>query len=356
MPYEIGRPSGRGCRPQGLGWAGALGTWLRQTELMRAVTIAEPGGPEVLRTAELPMPEPAEGEVVIKVAAAGVNWPDVQQRLGRYPVPPGASDLPGLECSGVITAVGARVSDWRPGDSCVALLPGGGYADYAAVPAGQVLPPPDGVDLVSAGGLMEVAATVVSNLDQARLASGETFLVHGGAGGIGSFAIQYAKALGATVITTAGRQEKLDYCRSLSADLAVSYRGDWAAAVDEFTGGRGVDVILDIIGAKYLEANTGALATDGRLMIIGLQGGRKATLDLAALMAKRATVGGTMLRPRPVEQKSAICGRVAEQVWPRLADGSLKPVRETRLGLDRAADAHAQLESGDNIGKILLIP
>ncbi|HEY9293742.1 MAG TPA: NAD(P)H-quinone oxidoreductase [Microlunatus sp.] len=323
---------------------------------MRAITAAEPGGPEVLRIAELPLPRPSEGEVVIKIAAAGVNWPDVQQRMGRYPAPPGASELLGLECSGVIHEVGAGVQEWRPGDSCVALLPGGGYAEYAAAPAGQVVRAPRGVDLVSAGGLMEAAATVVSNLDLARLTAGETFLVHGGAGGIGSFAIQYAKALGARVITTAGQPEKLEYCRSIGADLAVSYREDWAGAVADFTAGRGVDVILDIIGAKYLESNTSALAADGRLMIIGLQGGRKSTLDLAALMAKRATVAGTMLRPRPVEQKTEICRQVEGKVWPRLSDGSIKPVHETRMPLDQAAAAHARLESGDNIGKILLLP
>ncbi|QDP94963.1 NAD(P)H-quinone oxidoreductase [Microlunatus elymi] len=322
---------------------------------MRAITITEPGGPEVLQVTDVPTPSPKAGEVLIKIAAAGVNWPDVQQRLGRYPVPPGASPLPGLECSGTIEAVGDRVAGWQPGDPCVALLSGGGYAEYATAPAGQVLAPPDGVDLVSAAGLMEVAATVVSNLDRAALAVGETFLVHGGAGGIGSFATQYAKSLGATVITTAGAESKLEYCRSLGADLAVSYHDDWAAAIAEFTGQRGVDVILDIIGAKYLEANTTALAMDGRLVIIGLQGGRKATLDIAALMAKRATVTGTMLRPRPVEQKAAICRQVADEVWPHLADGSIKPVRETRMSLDEAAAAHTQLESGDNVGKILLV-
>lgn len=310
----------------------------------------------MLRLGELADPVPASGELLIQVAAAGVNRADLQQRIGVYPPPPGASEIIGLECSGTVAAVGDNVSGWEVGEPCVALLAGGGYAELVAVPAGQVVRPPEGVDLVTAGGLMEVAATVVSNCDLARLAAGETFLVHGGAGGIGSFAIQYAKHLGATVVTTAGSEAKLDYCRALGADLAVSYRDDWSAALADFAGGRGVDVILDNMGAKYLASNLAALATDGRLMIIGLQGGSTAEINIGRMLVKRVTVTATSLRGRPVEQKSAIARRVAESVWPLLAGGEIRPTIETRFRLAEAAQAHARLESGDNIGKILLLP
>lgn len=323
---------------------------------MRAITVDQPGGPEVLRLTEVADPIPAPGELLIKVTAAGVNRADLQQRIGVYPPPPGASEIIGLECSGTIQAIGDGVSGWKVGEACVGLLAGGGYAELVAVPAGQVVRPPQGIDLVTAGGLIEVAATVVSNCDLARLAAGETFLVHGGAGGIGSFAIPYAKHLGATVITTAGSDAKLDYCRSLGADCAVSYRDDWPAAVSDFTGGRGVDVILDNMGAKYLEPNLAALATDGRLMIIGMQGGNTAEINLGRLLVKRGTVAATSLRGRPVEQKAAITQRLVESVWPLLTSGEIKPTKETRFGLAEAAQAHARLESGENIGKILLLP
>lgn len=323
---------------------------------MRAITVDQPGGPEVLDFTEVDDPVPGPGELLVKVIAAGVNRADLQQRIGVYPPPPGASEIIGLECSGTVAGLGAGVEGWQVGEPCVALLAGGGYAELVAVPAGQVVGPPQGVDLVIAGGLMEVAATVVSNLDLAGLALGETFLVHGGAGGIGSFAIQYAKQLGATVITTAGSPAKLDYCRGLGADCAVSYRDDWAAAITDFTGGRGVDVILDNMGAKYLEPNIGALAPDGRLMIIGFQGGNTAQLNLARLLVKRASVTATSLRGRPIEQKSAIAARVADSVWPMYATGRIAPTTETRFPLADAARAHILLESGDNIGKILLLP
>jgi putative PIG3 family NAD(P)H quinone oxidoreductase len=322
---------------------------------MRAITVEQPGGPDVLRLAEVPDPDPGPGEVVVTIAGAGVNRADLQQRIGVYPPPPGASEIIGLECSGTIAAVGAGVQGWQVGEPCVALLAGGGYAEQVAVPAGQVVRPPEGVDLITAGGLLEVAATVVSNADLVRLTAGETFLVHGGAGGIGSFAIQYAKQLGARVIATAGSPEKLDHCRALGADLAVSYRDDWAAAVADFTG-RGVDVILDNMGAKYLDANTRTLAPDGRLVIIGLQGGARAELDLGRLLAKRCSVTATSLRGRPTQQKAAIVARVAETVWPMYASGQIKPAPETRFGLADAAQAHARLESGENVGKILLLP
>jgi len=322
---------------------------------MHAVTMSEPGGPEVLDWSEVPDLSPGSGELRVEVVAAGVNRADLMQRQGHYPPPPGASDIIGLECAGRVVEVGDQVTGWDVGAECVALLVGGGYAEQVVVPVGQVLSPPQGVDLVIAGGLIEVAATVVSNLDLAELRPGGSLLVHGGAGGIGSLAIQYAKQLGATVFTTAGSADKLDYCRSLGADHLLNYHEDWAAAVQQLTDGAGVDAILDNMGASYLAANVSCLAQDGRLMVIGMQGGRQGTLDLGALMAKRGAVFSTSLRARPVEAKSAICGRVAESVWPMISSGTIAPTRHRTFGLDRAADAHRLMESGDNLGKIILV-
>jgi len=319
------------------------------------VSVTAPGGPENLIVAEAPTPELKPGEVLIKVVAAGVNRADLLQRQGYYPPPPGTSEVIGLEVAGTIAALADGVDGWTLGAPCVALLAGGGYAEYVAVPSGQVIAPPDGLDLITAAGLIEVAATVVSNFDHVHLAAGETVLIHGGTGGIGSFAIQYAKALGATVIATAGSPAKLDLCREFGADYAFDYHDDWAAAVAEATQGRGVDVILDIMGAKYLEANVASLALDGRLVVIGLQGGRKGTLDLNRLLTKRATVTATSLRFRPAAQKAAICAAVAQRVWPLIASGAIRPAPETRIDLDQVAQAHAQLESGDNIGKVVLV-
>lgn len=321
---------------------------------MRAITVRTPGGPEVLELTEVDTPTAAPGEVLIRVRAAGVNRADLMQRQGQYPPPPGASPVLGLECSGEIASVGEGVTGWAVGDLCVALLAGGGYAAYVAVPAGQVVEPPEDVDLVTAAGLMEVAATVASNVAAARLASGETFLVHGGSGGIGSFAVQYAKALGARVVTTAGSDAKLDYCRSIGADLAVSYSDDWVTAARDFTDGRGVDAILDPMGAKYLEQHVDLLALEGRLVVIGLQGGRRGTLDLGALLPKRGTVMATNLRSRPVAEKTDICALVVDQVWPRISAGAITPAPQTTFPLGDAAAAHRQLESGDNLGKIVL--
>ena len=321
---------------------------------MRIVDVTAPGGPENLTITQAPRPSAGPGEVVIKVAAAGVNRADLLQRQGYYPPPPGASPVMGLEASGVIDEVGAGVDGWHPGDPVVALLAGGGYAEYVAVPAGQVLPAPDGVDLVSAAGLMEVAATVVSNFDHVHLDAGETVLIHGGTGGIGTFAIQYAKAIGARVLTTAGSAAKLELCRELGADVAIDYHDDWAAAVAEATSGSGVDVILDVIGAKYLEANVASLAVGGRLVVIGLQGGRKGTLDLGQLLAKRAVVTATSLRGRPDEEKAAICAEVLRRAWPLVASGTIRLAPESRFPLEQVADAHRRLESGDNTGKVLL--
>jgi putative PIG3 family NAD(P)H quinone oxidoreductase len=321
---------------------------------VKAVIVSAPGGPEVLRLEEVSDPVAGPGEVLLDVAAAGVNRADLMQREGHYPPPPGASEVLGLECSGVVAAVGDGVRRWRVGDRCVALLAGGGYATRVSVPEGQLVRVPDGVDLVTAAGLIEVAATVVSNLQLAGLSAGERLLVHGGAGGIGSFAISYARTLGAQVLATAGSAEKLDYCRSLGAEVAISYRDDWVAAVRDATDGAGVDVILDVMGASYLEANVGCLAVGGRLMIIGLQGGRKGTLDVGTLLRLRGHVIATSLRGRPVAEKTQICAAVEAEVWPLLASGAIKPAPQTRFPLSDAAAAHRRLESGDNLGKIVL--
>ncbi|MGO1973605.1 MAG: NAD(P)H-quinone oxidoreductase [Propionibacteriaceae bacterium] len=322
---------------------------------MRAVIAREPGGPEVLEVVETETPEAGEGEVLVKVIAAGVNRADLLQRQGNYAPPPGATPILGLECSGTVAAVGAGVEDWSVGAECVALLSGGGYAEYVAVPAGQIIPPPRGIDLITAGGLVEVAATVGSNLATAALASGETFLVHGGSGGVGSFAIQYAKELGTTVIATAGTSAKREHCLALGADHALDYHDDWVAELRRITDGVGADVILDVVGAAYLEPNLNALAADGRIVVIGLQGGTKGTLHLGKLLAKRGQVIATALRARPVAQKSAICARVKERIWPLFRDQRVVPAPERRFALAEVADAHALLESGDSLGKLVLV-
>jgi len=323
---------------------------------MLAVTVPEPGGPEQLTAGDRPSPDPAAGEALVRVVAAGVNRADLLQRQGHYPPPPGASEVLGMECSGYVAALGPDAVDgrWTVGDPCLALLASGGYAEQVALPVGQLLTPPDGVDLVTAAGLVEVAATVVSNFDIAEVGAGDVVLVHGGAGGIGSMAVQYAKALGAVVATTAGSTDKLDYCRSIGADLAVSYRDDWATAVRELSAGRGADVILDVMGAKYLGQHVGLLVTGGRLVVIGLQGGTEATLDLGRLLRVRGRVIATTLRGRPVEEKAAICRRVEEAIWPLVSDGSIAPAPQTRFTLSDVVAAHRHLESGDNLGKVVL--
>lgn len=304
---------------------------------------------------EVPTPVPGPGEVLVRTVAAGVNRADLLQRRGHYPPPPGISDVIGLEASGVVEALGEGVDSWSVGQECVALLAGGGYAEYFVAPAGQLVRPPVGVDLVTAASLMEVAATVVSNMDHVGLKPGETLLVHGGAGGIGVFAIQYAHARGCRVATTAGTPEKLDFCRGLGADIALDYHDDWASQLKEATRGRGVDVILDIMGAKYLEANVASLALDGRMVTIGLQGGTKGTLNLGLLLARRGTVTATSLRFRPLEQKAEICERVLRHVWPMIENGVIKPAPITTFALPDAASAHERLDSGANVGKIVLI-
>jgi putative PIG3 family NAD(P)H quinone oxidoreductase len=323
---------------------------------MHAVVIDEPGGPDVLQVREVPDPEPAPGEVVVTTVAAGVNRADIMQRQGFYPPPPGAPSYLGLECSGRVTAVGAGVTGWQQGDEVCALLAGGGYAEQVAVPAGQLLTIPAGLNLAAAAALPEVACTVYSNVVMfARLAAGETLLVHGGASGIGTLAIQLGRALGARVACTAGSAEKLARCRQLGADLAVNYQDeDFTAAVRDFTDGKGADVILDIIGAAYLPANVSALATGGRLVVIGMQGGMTGELDLGQLARKRASVHGSTLRARPLEEKAAIVAAVQAELWPLVADGQVAPVIETTLPLAKAPEAHSLLESGRHVGKILL--
>lgn len=323
---------------------------------MRAVVAQGTGGPEVLSVTDVPDPVAGPGEVLVDIAAAGLNRADLLQRQGFYPPPPGASDIIGMECSGTIAALGEGVTGWDVGDEVCCLLAGGGYAERVAVPAGQVMPVPTGVDLVTAAALPEVAATVWSNVFMvAGLRPDETLLVHGGAGGIGTFAIQLAHALGARVATTAGTAEKLELCRSLGADVAIDYHDeDFVQVVRDATDGRGADVVLDNMGAKYLSRNVDVLALEGRLVIIGMQGGTRAELDINALLRKRGAVIATSLRARPVEGKSAICAGVVEHVWPLVADGKVRPVVHTTMPLAEAAAAHALMESGDHSGKILL--
>ncbi|ETB26194.1 NAD(P)H quinone oxidoreductase [Mycobacterium avium subsp. hominissuis 10-4249] len=297
------------------------------------------------------------GEVVVKVAAAGVNRADVLQAAGKYPPPPGASETIGMEVSGVIAEVGDGVTEWSVGQEVCALLAGGGYAEYVAVPAGQLLPIPAGVDLVDAAGLPEVACTVWSNLVLiAGLRNGQLLLVHGGASGIGSHAIQVARALGARVAVTAGSAEKLDFCRELGADITINYRDeDFVARLADETGG--ADVILDIMGAAYLDRNIDALATDGQLVIIGMQGGVKAELNIGKLLAKRARVIGTTLRGRPVSgpnSKTEIVQAVTASVWPMIADGRVRPIIGARLPIQQAGDAHRRLVASEVTGKIVL--
>jgi putative PIG3 family NAD(P)H quinone oxidoreductase len=323
---------------------------------MRAVVISEPGGPDVLRVAEVPDPVAGPGEVLVDIAGAGVNRADVMQREGFYPPPPGAPPYPGLECSGRVAGLGPDADGWRLGDEVCALLGGGGYAERVAVPAGHLLPLPSGVTMTDAAGLPEVACTVYANVFQrAGLASGETLLVHGGASGIGTMAIQLAKAHGARVACTAGSPAKLERCRELGADLAINYAtDDFVEAVRDFTGGRGADVILDIMGAVYLSRNVTALATGGRLEVIGMQGGTRAELDLGLLLGKRASVQAASLRARPAAEKAAIVAGVREHVWPLIEAGQVRPVIDRVLPLAEAPQAHRVMETGAHVGKILL--
>jgi putative PIG3 family NAD(P)H quinone oxidoreductase len=324
---------------------------------MHAITIPEPGGPEALVWAEVPDPVPGEGEVLVEVVASAVNRADVLQRQGFYDPPSGASPYPGLECSGRIAALGPGVSGWSVGDEVCALLAGGGYAEKVAVPAGQLLPVPEGIDLKQAAALPEVVCTVWSNVFMiAHLRPGETLLVHGGSSGIGTMAIQLAKAVGAKVAVTAGTKEKLDYCAELGAGVLINYREqDFVTEIQRATDGAGADVILDNMGAKYLDRNVQALAVNGRLAIIGMQGGAKGELNIGTLLSKRAAISATSLRARPLDEKAAIVAAVREHVWPLLAAGQVRPVVDRELPMPEAAEAHRVLEASGHIGKVLLV-
>ncbi|MFF0147650.1 putative PIG3 family NAD(P)H quinone oxidoreductase [Amycolatopsis sulphurea] len=321
---------------------------------MQAITIREPGGPDVLEWTEVPDPRPGPGEVLLEVVASAVNRADLLQRQGNYPPPPGASQVLGLECSGVIAELGEGVEGWQVGDEVCALLAGGGYAEKATVPAGQLLPVPGEVETITAAGLPEVACTVWANVVMhAGLREGQVLLVHGGAGGIGTHAIQVGKALGATVAVTAGSPERLESCRQLGADVVINYKEqDFVEVLRAETNG--ADVILDNMGAKYLDRNIDALAMDGRLVVIGMQGGVKGELNLGKLIGKRAGVYAAGLRFRPLEQKAAIVAEVRERLWPLVEQGSVAPVVGQVVPMAEAASAHRMLEEGTVFGKVLL--
>jgi len=323
---------------------------------MKVIEIREPGGPEVLVSAERPLPQPGEGEVLIKVAAAGVNRPDCLQRQGSYPPPKGASDIPGLEIAGEIAALGTGVSGLKVGDRVCALVTGGGYAEYCVAPAPQCLPVPQGYSMEQAACLPETFFTVWVNVFQrSGLKAGESFLVHGGTSGIGTTAIQLAKAFGCTVFATAGSPEKVKACEELGADRGINYREeDFVYVVNEFTGGKGVDVILDMVGGDYIPRDIKALAEDGRLSFIAFLGGPKAEVNFAAVMMKRLTITGSTLRARPVAVKAQLAAELKEKVWPLLDAGKVAPVMAASFPLAEAAKAHALMESSGHIGKIVL--
>ncbi len=324
---------------------------------MLAVEISEPGGPEQLVAARRPMPQPEHGEVLIRVAAAGVNRPDVMQRAGGYPPPPGASDIPGLEIGGTIVALGPGSSRYQLGDSVCALVSGGGYAEYCAAPEAQTLPAPPGYSAIQAAALPENFFTVWTNLyERGRLRAGERLLVHGGSSGIGTAAIQLASALGVRVFSTAGSAQKCAACRDLGAELAINYRDqDFVAEVKSATGGEGVDVILDMVGGDYVQRNFSCLRPEGRLVQIAFLSGPKADLNLAPVMLKRLTLTGSTLRAQSIESKGRIAGALEKEVWPLLASGTIAPVIDSKIPLKEAAKAHARMESSAHIGKILLI-
>jgi putative PIG3 family NAD(P)H quinone oxidoreductase len=324
---------------------------------MTAIEIGEPGGPEVLRPARRPVPVPGEGEVVIRVEAAGVNRADCLQRQGGYAPPPGASDIPGLECAGTVAALGPGVAGWRVGERICALLTGGGYAEYVAVPAPQCLPIPGALGMAEAGGVPETVFTVWTTVfERGRLEPGESFLVHGGSSGIGTTAIQLARARGARVFATAGSAEKCAVCVELGAERAINYREeDFVAIVKEMTEGRGVDVILDMVGGDYIQRNLSAMAIEGRLIYIAFLGGPKAEVNFAPMLMKRLTITGATLRARPIAEKGAIAAAVEEKVWPLIADGSIRVVLHKTFPLAEAGAAHTLMESSAHIGKIVLL-
>ena len=323
---------------------------------MKCIEISRPGGPEVLVPAERPAPAPKAGEILVKVAAAGVNRPDVLQRLGKYPVPPGASDLPGLEIAGEVFALGNSAKKFKLGDKVCALVHGGGYAEYCVAPEVQALPAPKGLSMIEAASLPETFFTVWSNVyDRARLAPGETLLVQGGSSGIGVTAIQMAKAMGNRVFATAGSDEKCAACVKLGAEKAINYRAqDFVAEVMAATGGKGVDVILDMVGGDYVPRELKCLAEDGRLVFIATLGGSKAELDINVMQRRRLVVTGSTLRPRPVEFKGAIARSLREKIWPLIEAGKIKPVIFKTFPLAQASEAHKLMESSQHIGKIVL--
>jgi len=323
---------------------------------MRAVEISSPGGPEVLKPRDLPKPSPKPNEIVVKVAAAGVNRPDVLQRMGLYPVPPDASPLPGLEIAGEVAAKGAAVTLWKPGDKVCALANGGGYAEYCAVPETQALPVPKNLSMVEAASLPETFFTVWSNVyDRGRLAPGESLLVQGGTSGIGVTAIQMAAATGNRVFATAGSDDKCAACLRLGAEKAFNYRTqDWAAEVRAATGGQGVNVILDMVGGDYVPKELKCLADEGRLVFIAFLRGPKTELDISQVMLRRLTITGSTLRPRPAEFKGAIARSLRERIWPLLEAGRIKPQIYRTFPLEQASEAHRLMESSQHIGKIVL--
>jgi NADPH2:quinone reductase len=323
---------------------------------MSVVEIAQPGGPEVLRPGRRPPPAPRAGEVLIRVEAAGVNRPDVLQRQGLYPLPPGVSDLPGLEVAGTVAALGEGVTGWRVGDAVCALTPGGGYAGYCTTPAGQCLPVPHGLSMIEAASLPETCFTVWINVfDRAGLAPGETLLVQGGSSGIGVTAIQMARAFGHRVFATAGTRDKCRACEVLGAERGIDYREeDFVAVVKELTGGKGVDVILDMVGGDYVPRELKCLAADGRLSLIAFLGGSKTILDMSDILYRRLTITGSTLRPRSVEYKTAVADALRQHVWPKIEAGTIKPVIHSVFPLEQAAEAHRLMESSTHVGKIVL--
>jgi NADPH2:quinone reductase len=323
---------------------------------MKAIEIAQPGGPDVLKPGERPVPVPAQGEVLIKVAAAGVNRPDVEQRKGTYPPPPGASDIPGLEIAGTVAALGPGADGFKVGDAVCALVSGGGYAEYCTAPVPQCLPVPKGLGMAEAAALPETFFTVWQNVfDRARLKSGETILIQGGSSGIGTTAIQMAKAMGARVLATAGSDAKCAACAKLGADGAINYNTqDFVEATLAATNKKGADVILDMVGGKYFERNIAALAIEGRLSLIALLGGRDAKIDLSLVLRKRLTVVGSVLRARPVSEKGAVAESLRREIWPLITAGKIKPVIDSTFPLADAAKAHARMETSAHVGKIVL--
>jgi putative PIG3 family NAD(P)H quinone oxidoreductase len=324
---------------------------------MRAIEITRPGGPEVLSETDRPRPSPAAGEVLVKVAATGVNRPDVMQRMGHYPPPPGITDIPGLEIAGVVEQIGPEVREWRAGDRVCALVAGGGYAEYCVAPAPQCLPVPANLDFVHAAAIPETFFTVWTNVfERGRLQPGESLLVHGGSSGIGTTAIQLGRALGARVFATAGSAEKCAACEPLGAERAINYREqDFVAAVKEATSGKGVDVVLDMVGGDYFPRNMDALAMDGRLVSIAVLNGVKATINILTMMQKRLSLTGSTLRTRSIAEKGAIAAALRQRVWPLLESGAVEPVIHATFPLHAAAAAHRVMEAGTQIGKLVLV-